>query len=73
MSIRLENYCGTPVRFEDGLPVTLKHDKEYHGYGVKGIRRIVERYGGTLHMHQDGCLFELDIILPAAGPAPATA
>ncbi|HIX50580.1 MAG TPA: ATP-binding protein [Candidatus Borkfalkia faecavium] len=73
LSIRLENYCGTPVRFEDGLPVTVKHDKEYHGYGVKSIRLIVERYGGTLHMHQDDCLFELDIILPAADPAPAAA
>lgn len=65
MSIRIENYCGTTVRFEDGLPVTVKHDKDYHGYGVKSIRLIVERYGGTLHMHQEGCLFELDIILPA--------
>lgn len=65
LTIRVENYCGTPVRFEDGLPVTVKHDKDYHGYGVKSIRLIVERYGGTLHMHQEGCLFELDIILPA--------
>ena len=73
LSVRFENYCGTSVRFEDGLPVTVKHDKDYHGYGVKSIRLIVERYGGTLHMHQEGCLFRLDIILPVTKQEPIPA
>ncbi|MCD7858385.1 MAG: GHKL domain-containing protein, partial [Clostridiales bacterium] len=44
--IRVENYFGGSLTFEDGLPVTTKTDKDYHGFGVKSIKRSVEQYNG---------------------------
>ncbi len=63
-SVHFENYCGETVVFRDGMPQTVKQDNRYHGFGVKSIRYIVEKYGGTLRMGQQGYLFNLDIFLP---------
>ena len=30
----------------DGLPVTSKPDKDFHGFGIKSIRFIAQKYGG---------------------------
>lgn len=49
--------------FEDGLPVTTKGDKGYHGFGLKSIRHIVHKYDGFLSVGiEDGC-FSLKILL----------
>lgn len=63
-SVHFENYCGETVVFRDGMPQTVKQDNRYHGFGVKSIRYIVEKYGGTLRMGQQGYLFNPDILLP---------
>ena len=36
--IRCENYCPAPPVFQDGLPMTTKADREYHGYVLKSMR-----------------------------------
>ena len=46
--IHLDNYCREPVRFEDGLPVTSKKDRENHGFGLRSIRHIAEKYDGEV-------------------------
>lgn len=49
--------------FEDGLPVTTKGDKGYHGFGLKSIRHIVHKYDGFLSVGiEDGC-FSLKILI----------
>lgn len=73
LTLHFENYCSQTLRFRDGLPVTVKNDKNYHGYGTKSIRYVVEKYGGTLLMGQSGRLFTLDIIFPAARESALTA
>lgn len=60
--IHMENYCKEPVVFEDGLPLTTKNDKNYHGFGVKSIRYIVEKYKGELLMHAKQEHFIVDIL-----------
>ncbi len=45
--IRVENCCEGEIRFVDGLPATGK-DANYHGYGMKSIRSIVEKYSGSM-------------------------
>ena len=71
-AIRLENTCTTPVVFrEDGLPETSKPDKEAHGFGVRSIRFIVEKYGGDLFMEVREGRFLLNVILPVKPSAPA--
>lgn len=62
--IQIENYYGAPVHFEQGLPVTTKQDKINHGYGLKSIRSVAERYGGTMDIVADGKIFLLSILIP---------
>ena len=63
--IQIENYYEGSIRMEGGLPQTSKWDKENHGYGVRSIRQIVERYGGQLMIQTAGQIFSLEILIPA--------
>lgn len=74
--IHIENYFAGTVSFDDdGLPVTSKGDTLSHGYGVKSMRMIVEKYGGTLAMSADEGIFNFDAMIPLLeeerGCAPA--
>lgn len=60
--IHMENYCGEAVKFEDDLPVTTKEDKAYHGFGVRSIKYIVEKYKGSLLMRAERERFLVDIL-----------
>lgn len=62
--LRLENYFGGSLRFEDGLPQTTKADRSFHGFGVKSIRDTVERYGGSLTMETKRGWFVLQALFP---------
>ena len=62
--IQIENYYEGGIRMEGGLPQTSKWDKENHGYGVRSIRQIVERYGGKLMIQTAGQIFSLEILIP---------
>lgn len=62
--IHLENRCSREPLFQDGLPVTDKEDKRNHGFGVRSIRYITEKYDGELLMHVKNGRFFLDILLP---------
>lgn len=62
--IHLENRCSREPHFVDGLPVTDKKEKNRHGFGVKSIRYIVEKYDGELQMSVQNGKFCLDILLP---------
>ena len=59
--IHEDNYCSSELDFEDGLPVTTKEDKNYHGFGVRSIQYIVSRYGGEMEMKVIDSAFTLDI------------
>lgn len=63
IAICAENINDTPLSYKDGIPVTTKEDKQHHGYGVKGIRYIAEKYGGSAAAVQDGCWFRLTVLL----------
>lgn len=68
--LHLENRCSSPPEFQDGLPVTDKEDKTAHGFGVRSIRYLVERYQGEALMRAADGKFCLDILLPLqAAPA----
>lgn len=60
--IHIENYCNETVVFEEGLPVTSKEDKVYHGFGVRSIKYIVEKYNGDMLMHAENKRFQVDIL-----------
>lgn len=64
VSIAVENPCSANVALQNGLPVTTKQDKEYHGFGVKSIRSTVEKYGGNLLISAEDNWFKLNILIP---------
>lgn len=65
--IQVQNYYETSLHFEQGLPVTTKSDRQEHGYGMKSIRHIAEKYGGTITVDAKDQIFTLQILIPLAG------
>lgn len=63
ISIHMENYCEDDIIFVDGLPLTTKGDKNYHGFGMKSIKFIAGRYGGNLVISNKNKLFTVDIMI----------
>lgn len=61
-NICFENYCSKELRFEDGLPVSTKENNGYHGFGMKSIRYIVQKYGGQMLVYKRDDRFVLDIM-----------
>jgi hypothetical protein len=44
--------------------MTTKPHKEYHGYGIRSISHITEKYGGTLSIQTQNGIFKLIILIP---------
>ena len=63
-SIHLENTYEGVIRMEEGLPITDKTDANAHGFGVKSIRNITEKYGGNMAISIQGDIFNLDLFFP---------
>ena len=62
--IHLDNRCIIVPDFIEGLPVTTKEDELYHGFGVKSIKHITEKYGGQMRIAIKEKQFHLDILFP---------
>lgn len=50
--------------FEDGLPVTTKGNRSFHGYGLKSIKYMVKKCGGVVNISEEGGCFSLMILIP---------
>lgn len=61
--IHIWNYYVGTLDFVDGLPVT-RRDRQIHGFGLKSMGMIVERFGGVLNVRAENGVFNLDILLP---------
>ena len=66
--VHVENYYEGHIELEDGLPVTGRN-RDYHGYGMRSMRRTAEKYGGELAVSLGGGKFNLDIVIPEPGTA----
>lgn len=62
--IRIENCYGGELDFENGLPQTTKKDRNYHGYGLKSIKSVVQKYNGSVTIVAKDGWFELRILIP---------
>lgn len=69
-SIQVQNYTDHNIQIENGLPVTSKTDKANHGFGVRSMQLLVEKYEGELSFRQDGDVFSLYMLLPYLAEAP---
>ena len=62
--ISIENASPREVVFENGMPVTSKAEKEFHGFGTKSIKYIVEKYGGNLVISCEEGVFAVRCLIP---------
>lgn len=62
LMLHMENpFCGT-LEMEHGLPKSDR-DRCYHGFGMKSMKRIAEKYDGALSVQCEDQVFILDILL----------
>ena len=64
--VRVENYTPEDPTVENGELVTTKDDAKSHGFGVKSIRGVAEKYGGTAEFFVRYHVFYLVVALPIA-------
>lgn len=62
VTIHVENPYSGGIVMEGALPKSQR-DAQYHGFGMKSMKRIVEKYGGTLAVKLNNGKFFLDLIL----------
>lgn len=62
LQIREFNYYDNELRFENGIPVTTKDDKEFHGFGIQSIQHICEKYDGNLSISTENNVFSISIL-----------
>ena len=62
VSVHIENYYQGNLDFKEGLPITTKKDTNYHGFGMKSIKFLTEKYDGELSITADDDVFSLNII-----------
>ena len=60
--LHAENPCEEPLEFVNGLPRTHQ-DEDYHGFGMKSMERIADKYNGSLSAQQKEGMFFLDVVL----------
>lgn len=66
VSIEESNYFGGGILEFDknGLPRTTKKDNDYHGFGTKSIKYVVDHLNGKVRYSTNGEIFTLKIIIP---------
>ncbi len=65
VSVLVENYFkGSLTLKSDGLPKTSKGDEDWHGFGLKSVKDVVESYGGAFSIAVEDDLFKAKIFFP---------
>lgn len=62
ISISVKNPYKHDIRFVDGLPKSTKTNDGYHGFGVKSIKLITEKYDGTMQIDTKNNLFIISLL-----------
>lgn len=62
-SIVMVNSINASVLSHNAELNTTKKHKEYHGYGLKNINRVVESYGGMINFFEEDDFFGCDILI----------
>jgi len=61
--IQCANPYETTVQYENGKIVSAKRERDEHGFGLKNIEAVAEKYNGCINVcHKDG-VFVVDVLL----------
>ena len=62
--INVINPIEEELMYEEEMPITTKDNKGYHGFGLKSIKYMLEKYNGFFSIAtEDGC-FSLTMLIP---------
>lgn len=64
LRIMVENRFDGDVEIQDGMPKTTKGSTAFHGFGVKSMKSIAEKYGGSLRISTEDGWFRVGILIP---------
>lgn len=64
VSVSVRNSCADDVKTDGELPRTTKDDETSHGFGMKSMKLIAEKYGGELSVAAADGVFTLNLIFP---------
>ncbi len=65
--IRIENYYEGNLKVSEGNLITSKKEKQFHGYGIKSVKYIVNKYNGAVNIDTKDNWFNIKILIPLAG------
>ncbi len=60
--LHVEKFFDAALNIVDGMPVTTKKESG-HGFGLRSIRQIAERYDGIASVNAEGNIFKLTVLL----------
>lgn len=62
--MRFINYYNHEIVFQNDIPQTTKSNTHNHGYGIKSIKKSVEKYNGNLSIRSENNWFIVSILIP---------
>lgn len=64
ITVVVTNYFSDQLQFFDGMPATTKKEEEgFHGFGMKSMKILAEKYHGSVHARTEGDVFVLTICI----------
>lgn len=63
VSIVLTNSVKEDILATNPTLKTTKQKKDGHGYGIKNVRKVVQKYHGLIRFYEDSGMFVSDILL----------
>lgn len=68
--LQVENYYQGELQFDGALPRSSKPNADYHGFGLKSIQSVAEKYGGFLTVQAEDQIFLLRVTIPCGAAQP---
>ena len=59
--IEISNSMENVLKIKNGVILTSKEDKKLHGYGLKSVKRIVDKYDGTFSFSIEKGIFKVNL------------
>ncbi|MBO4861408.1 MAG: GHKL domain-containing protein [Firmicutes bacterium] len=64
MNIEVENSSARKAQLLGGLPATSKADKALHGFGLRSVKSVLERYDGIMDIEQTDGSYSISLMIP---------
>ncbi len=64
MLIEVKNSSARKAALLDGLPATSKADKAMHGFGLRSVKKTLQKYGGTMDIEQTNGCYSITLMIP---------